>query len=332
MILVLCVNVSTYTTVFAIENDPTATEIKAAIDLMGKQPSWSSKAKIEQFIPEVIVPELVFAIRNHPAYREGVARSFAYTALLNLGAARFPVGLEQMMIGLSEQNVGVECARALVIASKDKHALVVESLGKILEDEKSSRNLLYESVQTLSRLQHSKVNRLKNKVDSQHPANQLFQRIEHIFTSSGSDVSLRWVSAHAMMTIGGVEKSLPILHATNDIPGKKAVLHALKRYGAETKGSFDVDPIIRTEIRGIVIDILLNDEIELRKLALEAILGIYGDEIYIESSEGFDINPALLSKLENAASKEQNSSLKKNIIEIINYLPQTLSTKNKNID
>lgn len=327
-ILFLFVNLSTGSTLFAIDNDNPAAEIKAAILLMGEQPSWSSKAKIEQFSPEMIVPELVFAIRNHPAYREGVARSFAYTALLNLGAARFPEGLEQMMIGLSEPNVGVECARALVNAPTDKHLLVAESLGKILEDEKSSRNLLYESMQTLTKLPYEKVSGQKPSDKTPHPAKSLLKPIEHIFASGGDDVSLRWASVHAMMTIGGVDKTLPLFHVTIDGPGKKAILLALNRYGAETKGSFNVNLKLRTEIRGIVISILMNDVLELRKIALESILGIFGDEIYVDSPEGFEINPMLLNVLDNAASNELNSDLRKKILDIINYLPQALSAKN----
>lgn len=326
----LLVSIFANVTLFATENDKLDREIEAAIRMLGERPSWSSKATLEQFQPEDVVPVLVFAINNNPAYREGASRSLAYSVLLSLGAARLPEGLEQFIIGLQEPKVSIECARALVNTSIKNRLRVVDALEKVLVDEKSERNLLFESLQTLTKLLRTDLVTSKQKLSDRkpHPAISLLKRIEHIFATGGDDVSLRWAAAYAMMTIGGIEKTLPHFHATIDKPGRKAILFALNRHGTETKGTFAVNFKLRTELRGIVIDALQSEELDLRKTALESILGVFGDEIYVELPEGFDINPILLHLLETTADNEENPELRNNLFDIINHLPQTLLWKN----
>ena len=129
------------------------------------------------------------------------------------------------------------------------------------------------------------------------------------------------------------------------------ILRALARFGAETKGTFEyaksdlarwevlksapekprtprTTKEQRDEFRGMAVKGLQSIRPEIRKIALQAMFGAYGDDIYVETPEGFILNPVLESHLESIKKKDLDAEMRQIAAEALGQAREVLAAKN----
>lgn len=288
-------------------------ELEAAIVELGSGPNrLRAQAMLIKYPAEKVVPVLVDNLLNNPDYQkpdhqDGATRHFAYHVLFSVGAARIPEGFEQIIRGLNDPAGQLDCARALIVAPSERHTEAVKALGEHLRSEQSKPEFKSAIIGTLLKL---------------GPESEIIPRtIEKIFANNDYPENLRWHAAKAMLVMTGLEDSMKKFRDV-DAVGERVSIGALGGYPfrEKTQEVFDAFPEIKVEIRKMVLKGLESQDVKTRKVALEALGGIWGEEFATRSPEGgWSINKEVGAALEVMVSKDPDETLRQRAAEGLEF-------------
>lgn len=265
---------------------------------------------------DATVPAVVQALRDDPRFRDGGLRGMAYRALGDLGGAQTPLGLEQFVLGLDDPLLGVQLdsAYALTSVPLDQQPRIVSILVGHLR-----------AVQTPSNVRHALLHPLSKFGDA---ATAALPEIEQIVRDRNGSEDIRMTAAFVLIRTGGLSRAMPIFRELSQ-PLDKVALLALLRFGAETKGTLNTDVPTRLDCRKAILEAIDGHvDPETRSTAVQALFSTYGDEVYVESENGFDLNPGLRQVVERQARSDPDPSLRKRAGDILEQTKAVLAAKN----
>lgn len=280
---------------------------------------------------EEVVTAIITVLAEDPRFADGAARKEAFRLLLLKGAARYRQGVDLFIVGIADEEVQVQCLRGLALAEPDQHDRVLIALGDVLSNEQMPRNAMREALETTRKLCAHDYRRVKppsQAIGSESDAvARILARALGIFNTSEFDMSVRSAASQLLLSVSDPTTVVPLLFGS-DAEGQVGALWALTRLGAETKGKLRVAPEQRGHIRDFVLGAFMSPSVDVRKAAVGAIVGVFGDDAYEVEQQLLIVNPELQQFLKEAANREPNAQVRQYIDATIAGLTQTLHWKN----
>ena len=290
-------------------------DIRASIQSLGDHPSWNAKARLEKFPPEVVVPAIVESLQNDAAYLKEPTRSFAYSVLFNSGAAQFPEGLDQVLVGLSDPTLSIQlnCAYALTLTPSDDQPRIVSVIINRLKLAETSPKVKQALLHPLTKYEGA------SKV--------ALPIIQEIFEDAAVPLNLRSTAAQALISIGGAKTALPIFRLPR-YRSSKHVFDAITRYGVETDGMSNTDATLRKEFREIAREGVAHDDVGVRRSALRSLFALYGNNVYTKTQSEFILNPILAEIMRQMVQNDPDASMRKDAADLLQHTSDILRAKN----
>ncbi len=260
--------------------------LSAAVDALANGPSrLQAKSVLESLPPEDTVRALVDALATHPGYQEAETRYLAYHVLYNLSAARIPEGFDQIIRGLKDSAGQTECARALLLTPPERLDFAVAALGHLLDDPDAQAQATTTALKTLARFGTR--------------ASPVLGRVEALYAHQEIAEQIRTSAAVAVLQIAGLDRAMTQFRNVDPV-GQRAALTALGGFPfrEKTHEVFGANPVLKAEIRQMVLNGLTHEAARTRETAFEAAGGVWGDDLVVACPQGrrFDreLEPILL--------------------------------------
>lgn len=297
--------------------DPTevARQVDKAIGKMAAGDKWLQRGQADllRLPAEAVVKAVVEAINSNPGFKAETTRTAAYGVLAVRRGAQFERGYDQLLAGLADPAGRLPSVKGLAFAPSEKYEAVALRMVDIVMNASADTELRAAAALTLG--------------DLGDMAKPHLDRLERLFLDTATARPLRSATADVLFAIGGPERVLDLMPRL-DPDGRAVVIDTAARRGYRTEGRYDTDEATRNRIRTLVVDSLHDEEREVRKAALDALLVVFGHDMVVGTKlENYQVNPMIKSAIDRFVAEEPDAVLKnqaKNTLADLDGLGQKL--------
>ncbi len=251
----------------------------------------------------IVIDEVIDRLRHDDDFQAGAAKLWAYRLLKQHRAAATEHGFEQLLEGVDDPDVRAISLSALGTTPDRWHPRLAEVIGPLLGDDESGRSRI-RVLQLLAR-------------SGEHAAEHL-PAIERLYHDEDIEPIVRVNAAIAVPPIAGIAYAIDMFDLEDDgiadrpAVEAEAIVTAISQFGAQTRGTFDVEPDERAAPRAMAREAMTHEDAEVRRQAAWAMLTSYSEEeVVVEDEDGeFIIAPALREPFEMMAERDPEPELR----------------------
>jgi len=258
---------------------------------------------------DLVVPELVSALTNNPAFRDETIRFVSYALLRDHRAAQIEVGYQQLLHGLNEPRA-VPVLSALMTAPVEKRAEVAASIARLLTQQDRTDAELTKGLEILAK--------------SAAQAGPHLGVVKALFDDDARSTLVREYAAFAVIRVGGLKSALqhfainePKNHASIELiaalRGLMMGAHASVTSGNDGIYHFFPEASVEEKqaLQRIVVGALEHKDATIRMAAMEALWPAFGNEYVVEQDSGMlEINPVVLAAVRSRMLTDPDESVR----------------------
>lgn len=277
--------------------------------------AYAARLKLQDLPTEYVVPVILDALADDPAFEKGELRLEAYGVLVDKRAGQVPAAIDQLLSCLREPEASGLCAAALGWSPPGRRKEVAKALASLLDSERLHSAHTANVVISLGKLGPASVPYL--------------DRIRRVFSNPKEAEALRSHAAAALLRIGGLE-SLG-LDSEIDPVGKRMLLIPLARFAAETETTFNTDD---ADIRALgdrlllesILSVLKSDRTKDRRIALDAVYGGMGIIAYAQTDDKQrELAAQVVTEIQKLALGDSEQSLRNYASDLLLSLDKALA-------
>jgi len=255
------------------------------------------------------VTELIDSVEANLPYKDEARRIRAYRKLADAHAAATDRGFHLLADGLSDPAVSDICAAALLRASPDRQAEVVQRVGRFLRTEPEPP-MIKEGPGVHGVL------RAIGELGTMGAAH--LDAVDYVLHDSNRKLETRVAAARAILQIEPLVRALDHAHDL-DPCGQEAFLQAwpaqvakaISKMEQQGESFDDAHPVIMGKLRTLVVEGLKSPRAETRRAAYGAMAVAYhGDLVIIRSRDDYEVNPELRPILQDMGANDPDPVLR----------------------